>query len=283
MFAMLGASLMLASCSEDGPEAPTAYYRVIDFENTRVTLAGPTSYGANLYASYDGTKFVKGEIEVEKGVNMEFGINRSSWYNDYDFSAGGMVLSQWNYRTDIEGVSEGWWYTFSNQCSVYNTDSQDGANKGAGAGGSNTFAVINGFEGEYSDGVGSFRFTNGAEYRVVAMDICPTSYVYGCITEGNAFGNNPDKSLEEVGGWFKIIATGYDAEGNETASVEKYICDYRSSIRPVKISSTWENWDLSGLGRVNEVKFNFEGSDSGAYGLNTPAYMALDNITIRMN
>ena len=37
------------------------------------------------------------------------------------------------------------------------------------------------------------------------------------------------------------------------------------------------------MGRVNKVVFNFEGSDTGQWGLNTPAYLALDNITIRMN
>jgi hypothetical protein len=32
---------------------------------------------------------------------------------------------------------------------------------------------------------------------------------------------------------------------------------------------------------VQSVKFNFEGSDSGAYGLNTPAYICIDDITIQ--
>jgi len=42
----------------------------------------------------------------------------------------------------------------------------------------------------------------------------------------------------------------------------------------------WEDWNLKALGNVNRVVFNFEGSDAGEYGLNTPGYLALDNIEI---
>lgn len=288
LFPVLAISLVFVSCSDDEPEAPTVFRRVIDFENTNVVLAGPTSYGSDLYANYSGTKFVRGSVEIEKGVNLEFGLNYSQYSNDYDFSAGGMVLSQWNYRSDAPGEAEGWWYTYNNQCSVYNTASADGENKGAGAGGSNTFALINGYDDPNAfQGAPSFNMSNGAEYIVENIQICPTSYLYGVITKGNAFGNNPGMTLEEADGWFKILAYGYDASGNATNGgrpVEKYICDYRYTTNPkIEIASTWQTWDLSPLGKVNKVKFSFEGSDSGVYGLNTPAYMCVDNITLRMN
>jgi len=285
---VLAASIMFVSCSDDEPEAPSVYRRVIDFENTGLTLAGPTSYGANLYNNYDGTKFVSGSIEVEEGVRMEFGVNYSEYEEAYDFTAGGMVLSQWNYRSNPEGQTGDWWYSYNNQCSVYNTGSADGANKGAGAGGSNTFAVINGYEDlawAMFKGAPSFNMTANAEYLVESIEICPSSYLYGIITEGNAFGNDPGKTLAEAKGWFKILAYGYDAQGNPTNGgnpVEKYICDYRTGAN-IAIASTWQTWDLTALGRVNKVKFSFEGSDTGAYGLNTPAYMCIDNITLRMN
>ena len=44
--------------------------------------------------------------------------------------------------------------------------------------------------------------------------------------------------------------------------------------------TTWDYWEINAEG-VQSVKFNFEGSDSGAYGLNTPAYICIDDITIQ--
>ena len=282
---IVGAAMMFSSCSDE-PEQSTVFRRVIDFETASVVTAGPTSYGDNLYATYTGTKFTEGRIEVENGVYLHFGINYSDYAGAPDFSAGGMVLSKWNIRTDLPGKDAGWWFTYENQCSVYNTASTDGANKGAGAGGSNTFAVIKGYDGAYISSP-SFDFTDGKEYNVESVEICPTSYLYGVITKGNPFGIDQGMSLEQAKGWFKIEAYGFDAQGAPTNGgrpAEMYVCDYRDSAKPaIAISSEWRTWDLRALGKVNKVSFNFTGSDTGAYGLNTPAYMCLDNLTLRLS
>ncbi|MDE5800876.1 MAG: DUF4465 domain-containing protein [Paramuribaculum sp.] len=284
LLSILCGAAFMASCSEDGPEQPTEFYRVIDFENTRVTLAGPTSYGANLYANFDGPKFTSGAINFEEGVQFLFGINESLYDDEINFWNGGMVLSQWNYRSNPEGESGDWWMSFNNQCSVYNTASTDGANRGAGAGGSNTFAVINGYDDPNSmSSMAKFSFSNGALYEVYSIEICTPSYVYGLIANGNPYGGG---ALKDNSGWFKIMAYGFDAEGNPTNGgqpVEKYICDYRNPNKIIETIDTWQTWDLYPLGKVNTVKFQFAGSDTGAYGLNTPAYMCLDNIKIHMN
>ena len=78
-----------------------------------------------------------------------------------------------------------------------------------------------------------------------------------------------------------MLAYGYDAAGNITVGspVELYLCDYRNGKKR-SLEKDWEDWNLSALGNVNRVVFNFEGSDAGEYGLNTPGYLALDNIEI---
>lgn len=278
--AMLAAGVMLTSCSDDDdPADPSVRTCLIDFENTSVELAGPDSYGANLYYGYDGTQFTKGAIEVEPGVDFEFGLNSGVYSTYTDLFNGGMFLSQWNYRTDKAGTTAGWWENYTNQCSVYNTASTDGANKGAGADGSNTFAVING----YGQTAASFGFSAGAEYEVSSMMICPTSYNYGMLANGNPMGNDGGKSIKEAKGWFKVLAYGYDAQGNAVNGgkpLEKYICDYRTPASTVELFSTWQTWDLSALGKVNKIKIDFDGSDTGQWGLNTPAYICIDNIKL---
>lgn len=281
-FAVVAGCMSLVSCSDDEPEAPTYYYRVIGFENASGVKAGPTSYGENLYASYAGSRFTTGSEELMDGVDFLFGINESN--GEFNFWNGGTVLSQWNYRTDIEGQAEGWWMTYLNQCSVYNTNSTDGSNSGAGADGSNTFAVINGYnDAAYSQSAASMSFSGGKEYLIENLMYCPTSYLYGVMSNGNPYGSNPDMSLEQVRGWFMMTVTGYDAQGNVTSTVSEYVADFRDSERKVEIPTTWKQLNLSSLGKVNRIEFNFSGSDTGAYGLNTPAYMAIDNIKVRMN
>jgi hypothetical protein len=46
--------------------------------------------------------------------------------------------------------------------------------------------------------------------------------------------------------------------------------------------TTWTYFDLSALGNVTRVEFNIEGNDSGAYGLNTPAYVCMDNVEVTL-
>jgi hypothetical protein len=41
----------------------------------------------------------------------------------------------------------------------------------------------------------------------------------------------------------------------------------------------WEWFDLSGLGAVDAIRFDFSGSDVSQWGLNTPSYFAMDNLT----
>ncbi|MEW6265792.1 MAG: DUF4465 domain-containing protein [Thermodesulfobacteriota bacterium] len=83
----------------------------------------------------------------------------------------------------------------------------------------------------------------------------------------------------EYGDWFRLSITGYK-DLSPTGVVEFYLADYRSSDQNAwYIVDAWTWVDLSALGVVDSLSFSLSGSDSGAYGLNTPAYFALDNLT----
>lgn len=280
MILALGACF--TSCSDDDSDDRT--FVTVTFENTGAILAGPTSYGANLYYGFDGTQYSGASIPVTGNVKLEFGLNVSSWTNEKDFYGGGMVLSNWNLRSNPAGQDkEDWWYTYENQCSVYNLGSADGANKGAGAGSSNTFAVAFGYDGpQSSNAAARFSFTGNAEFPLASIEVCNTSYTYGVLMNGNPFGNTPDKNIIEAKGWFRVEFYGFDAQGNPTNGgkpVELYLADGRSSASAVVVDR-WTVCDLSPLGKVNTVKVSFNGSDTGEWGLNTPTYVALDNLVI---
>lgn len=285
LFAAFGA--FITSCSDDDPEV-TDRFVTVTFENTGAILAGPTSYGANLYSGYDGNQYAGARIPVTGDVDMQFGLNVSSWTNEKDFYGGGLILSNWNYRSDMAVASQpGWWYTYENQCSVYNTSSIDGANAGAGADGSNTFAIAFGYDGpQSSNAAARFNFTGNAEFLLHSVQVCNTSYAYGVMANGNPFGNNPNQNIIESGGWFKVEFYGFDANGRATNNgnpVEFYLADGRQpSATLSNVVARWTECDLTPLGRVNSVKISFSSSDTGEWGINTPTYVALDNLVINV-
>ena len=109
-----------------------------------------------------------------------------------------------------------------------------------------------------------------------SVEVTNTTYTWATIKNGDAYGmSTPFKT----GDWYKLTATGYDAEGAATGSVTYYLADYRNSVESTHyILSQFTKIDLTPLGDdVKTVKFKLDSSDTGAYGLNTPAYFALDN------
>lgn len=68
--------------------------------------------------------------------------------------------------------------------------------------------------------------------------------------------------------------------GGLIRTYKRLLADYRNGQQQVDPITTWDYWEINAEG-VQSVKFNFEGSDSGAYGLNTPAYICIDDITIQ--
>lgn len=114
-------------------------------------------------------------------------------------------------------------------------------------------------------------FTDASEHRFKSMAFCNATYPYLSMKNGDAF----SKKFED-GDYFKLIIHGYDAEGVETTSKEIYLADFREGKQ--YLPNTWNTIDLTSLGEVNKLAFDFASSDMGIWGMNTPAYVCLDNI-----
>ena len=77
-----------------------------------------------------------------------------------------------------------------------------------------------------------------------------------------------------------MLIVGKDAQSNVTDTVIFYLADYRfTDSQNDYIVNTWETVDLTALGAVQFLEFTLESSDEGQWGINTPAYFALDNLT----
>ena len=257
-------------------------------------------YGANLYSATAGGKQVTTGYIAQIGETdtyIQFPINylKQEWVTgqpwQYEYWNGGFAIS------DFTNMTQG---DYQNQCSVYD--------KNGGHSGKN-FAVAFGYSDSHNDSNTTYDkcakiyLTNANGYRVVTKDspvegepkygkfnsvwVCNTTYAYLVMKNGNSFTQG---SLQKQNGWFKVVFVALNAKGQPIGKkVEYYLANFNSSKNTEsgltnQIRTGWSKVDLSGLGdSVCTIAINFEGSDSSAYGLNTPAYVAIDDIDVTVN
>ena len=233
------------SCNKDNDDEVSTV--TIDFEN--VTL-NPEGYwnGSDL----SGTP-VSEESWGEQITNYygSFKSDIAAFQNKYTkewFSWSGFACSSLTDKTDAD--------ILTNQYSVY-------ANSGAN--GSKKFAVA--FVEETSD----FKFDAGTEKTIQSVMVNNSTCTYLALKDGNGF-----SKAFKAGNWFKLTFTGYNAQGNKTGTKEFYLADFRSG--KTYICSDWTKVELSSLGKVNKIEISLSSTDKGDYGMNTPAYVCLDNL-----
>lgn len=84
-----------------------------------------------------------------------------------------------------------------------------------------------------------------------------------------------------TGDWFMMTVTGYDNNGEKTGTVETYLADYRSeNAADHYYVKDWQWLDLSSLGTVKSISFTLSSSRTGDYGMNTPNYVCIDDVTL---
>ena len=254
---------LMSGCHKDKDDTGDKY-DVIDFEDNavRAYLAGPTSAGENLYQSVwmnpDGVPLVGRYRDATTGLYMA--INESDGATD--FYNGGIAISQWN---DMTAGS------YLNQCSVYYRDASTGF---GGYNGSETFAVAN------DGGMMSFE-DNATERTFDNFYVNNTTYTVLSMQNGDdVFGAK--KFSYDDHDWLKLIIKATDKDGKPTGkTVEFYLADFRTATSS-GIITNWTKVDLTPLGnKVNTITFDFESSDTGEWGINTPTYFCFDNLTIK--
>ncbi len=108
------------------------------------------------------------------------------------------------------------------------------------------------------------------------------AYAYHSMLNGDAFAKKFGGATGNDKDWFLLTITGFDAGGTETGAMEFYLADYRfENSDEDYIINDWTWKDLTGLGdNVSSLQFTLTSSDTGGWGMNTPAYFAMDNLTV---
>jgi len=212
----------------------------------------------------------------ENGPNMNTdGTSTGDWgetIHNNVFSSGGASFSN-NYVPDWSSW-DGWSYSNTTDTSTAGYTNQFSAYAGSGAGGSANYGVF--FEtsdvGPTIDFEGPVTLTNAY--------FTNTTYAYKAVVEGDD-GNNPAfvKGPFAQGDWFKMTVWGFDAGGTASNSLDIYLADYRDSDSDNWYAlDDWTAFDLSALGAVYGLGFELASTDTGDYGMNTPAYFAMDDL-----
>ena len=242
-------------------EAMAYELRVLTFEDSDYKGGNDASYWSSLIdpQEYNGDMLYGGdEYTWSDDGNTMLTSGLADFYGDYMFWYGGQVIS--NYV--LTDLSLG---NYDRQLSVYYRH----ANGNGGHNGSENFCVS--FEFVGMGLYPALSFSDDKARVIDHMYITMTTYTANSLLIGDSFSGGaagPDD-------WFSVTATGYNEQGQPTGTTSTFYL-YRGT--PV---TEWTRWDMTELGPVARVEFRCDGSKSGAYGLNTPAYFAYDDVAVR--
>ena len=140
----------------------------------------------------------------------------------------------------------------------------------------------------YVENLPELSFADGEARVIDHMWVTNTNYTLNQLYNGvkseagNSFGGNWEGLTESA--WLKIVAQGFDdvdadAYAEPTGEVEFYL------VNGMNVVTDWQKWDLSQLGEVAKVRFNFLYSDEmgGRYGFTIPGYFAYDDVAVRFD
>lgn len=213
-------------------------------ETKTVDLENLTLGSTSYWNGSDGT----GEFIC---AGLKFQNNFNATYSSWD----GFIYSQ---KADVTTAG------YNNQYSVF-----DGSNA------TNKFAIY--YPPFGADAFASF--SAGTEYNMKSVSVCNSTYTALSMKNGDAsfskkFGGTSGNDKD----WFKMTVVGFNLAG-ESKTVEFYLADYRSDDNSKDyIINKWTAVDLTSLGKINKMTFRFTSTDNGVYGMNTPAYVCLDNL-----
>lgn len=296
----------LAGCSdkEDEPKSNYVYYQSDLWKEFSLNhiLVPENSYGPRLYNGTDWQITEGPRLNLyDNKVYAQFPVNYGETYNNYNqqvwaysFYLGGMALSKY---FDMEDDS------YYNQLSVYDTTSPSGGIFMVSNGSSEITDPSNATLSDYAkcghiyitdlNGYAITEYgkpnsyTYGVERKAFleSVWINNTTYTYLTMKNGNEFASALNKENQ---GWFKVQFITFDhndPNSKPTGWKEFYLANFDENNADgwTGIVDKWVNIDLSSLPECSIIIVNFVGSDMGLYGLNTPAYCAMDNFIFKID
>ncbi len=125
--------------------------------------------------------------------------------------------------------------------------------------------------------------------KVSGMYVCNATYPYKSMLNGDfvakKFGDTTGTHCNCAQGsypdWFKLTVKRYYGGILQNDSVEVYLGDFRfANSAQDYILKNWTWINLSTMGATDSLAFFLHSSDNGSFGMNTPAFFCVDNLTL---
>jgi len=199
------------------------------------------------------------------------GTSLASNYTTY-FDAGIATFnnvwnSSWSYWKD------GWIYSNNSDTITSGFTNLSSSIVGQGANSSSNYAI-----GQNNTYI-KIDTSNGSA-PINGMYITNTTYAHNSMRDGDQFAKKFTNIDQD---FFKLTISSID-NGLVIDSVEFFLADFThtDSLQDYIIDD-WQYVDISTLGIIDSIKFSLSSSDNGSFGMNTPAFFAIDNITQNSN
>ncbi len=219
---------------------------------------------------------------LQAAVTLDFNelsLSPNSFFDGYGFSASTGAWTSQGATFETNQFGPGWSYSNVNDTTTAGFTNQWASITGSGVGGSGNYAIAAAtvFPPPGLDAVMNLP----PQQMPLSIQVTNSTYAYLSMLNGDAFakkfggvsGTDPD--------FFKAVFTGFsglNGSGSVTGSTEFFLADFR--FAQDYIVNQWTNLDLTPLGSASSIKIGFQGSDVGAFGLNTPAFIAVDNLVL---
>lgn len=234
---------------------------VIGFEELSVFTGDNPAGGGQFYNGNDGSGVTNSNGWTSGGVFFGNSYN-GDFLPSFDFWSG------WGYSNVANKTTA----DFTNQYAAF---PGGGANAAGGA-------VVG---GQYAVAANSGAFFNLPSHTSLAsVQLTNTTYTGLSMRDGDQFakkfggpsGNDPD--------FFRVALNGFDGlsgTGTLVGSIVVDLADYTFADNTQDyILDEWLTVDLSSLAGARSVVLSFSSSDVGSFGINTPLYLAMDNLTL---
>lgn len=234
----------------------------------KITLFGTLILGLNFAYSQSTVDFESISLSPETYDNGSSGAG--------DFVIGDLTFT--NAYNSSWGTWNGFAISNTTDVTTFDYSNQYSAAVGSGVNGSANYAVhfpSGSIVNTGSTGIIGFEITNTALAKLSMLNGDSFAKQFGSPNDANG---NPDGTNGED--FLRVWIICSDATASNKDSLLYYLADYRfSDDAQDYIVDTWEHIDLSTFGfDVKSVDFRFESSDVGQWGINTPTYLAIDNV-----
>lgn len=193
-----------------------------------------------------------------KDANFEYGFNYTNLRNDTIIDQNLLETSTYS------SIAGGDMNATDTSSSVYAT----------------AFVSIN-WLGDNSNMPVETTFKDDESYAVSGFYVTNNTYTYFSMVNGDMFAKKFGGATGDDPDYFKLLVWGEKEDGSATDTVEFYLADFRFSDNSKDyIVKEWRWVDLTSLGKVKKLRYNLESTDVGMWGMNTPSYFCLDNLTI---